>query len=495
MNSIAEEPPVGPILAVAGLVVIGIAAWRTVVAETIGPMLIAALLPVLLTGGLLLVLGYRIHALSERTDRILLWTGVGAIAVTAAVGAILLRVHLLDVRLDPLLILLAVGSVGAAGAAGAAFIDTKRRDTLARYRQRVTELETRLADTSGVGLVSLTPAGEVDDWSAGAADILGYDAEGIRGEHLSTLYPDDNDDIRHPQLKPGQDTDDDTHEPSARHHLQQALRTDHVVLDGRLRRADDEWVPVTGTLTAAEDGETLVGYTLVVSARDHRGYTAPSHEREATPDDRSGHWGRQFERLAPIVDETLREPHATASEAVTNERTRNDSGRLDDAATALEEMADPLAEIHALAAAHRDADALERVALDSAVESAWEAADPMWARLETEELTAVNAVPERLERLLTELFENAVEHGGDVTVRVGMLPDGIYVADDGPGLEAPETVFEVGYTTDDGDGTGLGLPTVAAIAESHAWDVSAAESADGGARFEVRGMQTFGRAE
>jgi len=41
----------------------------------------------------------------------------------------------------------------------------------------------------------------------------------------------------------------------------------------------------------------------------------------------------------------------------------------------------------------------------------------------------------RLRQLLENLLRNAVEHGGEnVTVTVGNLPDGFYVADDGPGI-------------------------------------------------------------
>jgi signal transduction histidine kinase len=86
-----------------------------------------------------------------------------------------------------------------------------------------------------------------------------------------------------------------------------------------------------------------------------------------------------------------------------------------------------------------------------------------------------------------------VEHGsaGDatVTVTVGDLPDGFYVADDGPGIPATErgSVFEAGYSTDSG-GTGFGLSIVATIAEAHGWTVEVTESEAGGARFEVTGV-------
>ncbi len=75
---------------------------------------------------------------------------------------------------------------------------------------------------------------------------------------------------------------------------------------------------------------------------------------------------------------------------------------------------------------------------------------------------------------------------------VGALPDddGFYVADDGVGI-APERrveVFEAGHPTA-GSGTGLGLRIVEQVATAHDWTVDLTESADGGARFEFRGVE------
>ena len=39
------------------------------------------------------------------------------------------------------------------------------------------------------------------------------------------------------------------------------------------------------------------------------------------------------------------------------------------------------------------------------------------------------------------------------------------------------------------DGTGLGLAIVRAVVEAHGWDIRATESDQGGARFEVTGVE------
>ena len=90
--------------------------------------------------------------------------------------------------------------------------------------------------------------------------------------------------------------------------------------------------------------------------------------------------------------------------------------------------------------------------------------------------------------LFGNLLENAVEHGGtDVTVTIGDVPTGFYVADDGVGIpeERRDTVFEAGYTTAKRQGgTGVGLTFVRELAEAYEWTCSVTESESGGARFE-----------
>ena len=86
---------------------------------------------------------------------------------------------------------------------------------------------------------------------------------------------------------------------------------------------------------------------------------------------------------------------------------------------------------------------------------------------------------------------DAGEHDGmHLTVTVGALADGFHVSDDGHGIPEGERdrVFESGVTTAR-EGTGLGLSIVAEIVEAHGWEIRATESTDGGARFEVTGVE------
>ena len=97
----------------------------------------------------------------------------------------------------------------------------------------------------------------------------------------------------------------------------------------------------------------------------------------------------------------------------------------------------------------------------------------------------VRADADALGRLLTELFDNALEHGSP-PVTAGTTDAGFYVADDGPGFESPTRAFDPGYSQTP-QGTGLGLPIVREIARAHGWTVSID---DGKARVEVAGVVT-----
>ena len=103
----------------------------------------------------------------------------------------------------------------------------------------------------------------------------------------------------------------------------------------------------------------------------------------------------------------------------------------------------------------------------------------------------VYADESRLKQLIGNVFRNAIEHGGDtVTITVGELDDGFYIADNGTGIPDDESdeVFEQGYSTSN-TGTGLGLAVVTAVVDTHDWSVQITESDEGGARFEITNVE------
>jgi PAS domain S-box-containing protein len=202
---------------------------------------------------------------------------------------------------------------------------------------------------------------------------------------------------------------------------------------------------------------------------------------------------RQNERLeqfASLVSHDLRNP-LQAAKATTAVARAGDEDALEELEEIHDRMENLIEDVLSLAKQGQAVGETEPVSVATVSEQAWSTAGADSATLDVaESVPTVPADPERLEALLSNLFRNAIEHGSaDVTVKVGVLGDvdGFYVADDGPGFGDvdPETLFTYGYTTNE-DGTGFGLSIVAEIAEAHDWDVTATESAAGGARFEVR---------
>jgi len=220
---------------------------------------------------------------------------------------------------------------------------------------------------------------------------------------------------------------------------------------------------------------------------------------------------RQNERLdsfAGIVSHDLRNPLNVAQGRVDlAQMTTDDADEHLDAAAAALDRIESIVE-HTLTLA-REGDTVgdpESVALAEIAADSWETVDTGAAELAVETDREALADPDRLRNLFENLIRNSVEHGStssraepgdaaehggsDVTVRVGDLDDGFYVADDGPGIPegVADDLFEPGQSGVEGN-TGFGLAIVQEIATAHGWTVSATESAEGGARFEIRGIE------
>ena len=247
--------------------------------------------------------------------------------------------------------------------------------------------------------------------------------------------------------------------------------------------------------------------TLCFAATDAR--DAPFTERERTFVELMTRWAsyeleqrrateqleRQNERLdnfAGLVAHDLRNPLNVAKGRLELTEAENDLSHLSSVGRALDRMDEIIEDLLALTWGGQDLadDDLERCDLARLSMSCWEHADVPQDRLVTDDAPYVYADEGRLQRLLENLFRNAVEHGDDdITLRVGPLDDGFFVEDNGPGIppDRREEVFKAGYSSDE-EGTGLGLSIVKTIADAHGWSLSLAEGTTGGARFEITGV-------
>jgi PAS domain S-box-containing protein len=201
----------------------------------------------------------------------------------------------------------------------------------------------------------------------------------------------------------------------------------------------------------------------------------------------------RLEEFASIVSHDLRNPLTVAKGFTERAQETGEVDPLDRAMTALDRMESIIGDVLELARQGETITDTHPVHLPTLFETCWGTVETRDARpvvdgADDDELVAD---PDRLKQLLENLVRNAVEHGGDdVTVRVGTTPSGFYVEDDGPGIPDAERdrVFDSGYSTST-DGTGFGLNIVEQIATAHGWTVAATTGEDGGARFEVTGVE------
>lgn len=198
-----------------------------------------------------------------------------------------------------------------------------------------------------------------------------------------------------------------------------------------------------------------------------------------------------LERFASVVSHDLRNPLNVVEERVELAQAERESEHLDDVENALERSQALVHDLLALAREGARVGDIEAVDLDTLAETCWGTVATGEATVSVEVDRTVRADQSRFQQLLENLYRNAIEHGGDdVTVTVGTIANGFYIEDDGPGIPADgrDDVFDAGYSTTE-DGTGFGLSIVQEIADTHGWDIRVTEGPDGGARFEITGIE------
>jgi nitrogen-specific signal transduction histidine kinase len=257
------------------------------------------------------------------------------------------------------------------------------------------------------------------------------------------------------------------------------------------------------------------------------------------------------DQVSSVLSHDLRNPLDVAKAHLTAARETGDPDHFESVADAHDRMERIIRDVLTLTRGDAVVDPSDQVSIETAATDAWQSVDTDGAMLDLiGPLPTVTADADRVRRLFENLFRNSVEHNathnstqysnsveqGDpdnwvrfegpderdsdapaantrgertegnpeprdqssdrpdetpadsnVTITVGALTDGFYVADDGTGIPADEreTVFKPGHSTMD-DGTGLGLAIVDQIIAVHDWNVTLTTSASGGARFEIR---------
>lgn len=257
--------------------------------------------------------------------------------------------------------------------------------------------------------------------------------------------------------------------------------------------AEDERIELTTTLG---DGSTVTTETRLtpLTADDGDVTGAIGVIRDVTErverEQRLKRLNKRLERLAGFLSHDLRNPLSVAEGYLELARETGDLDQLDPATDALDRIEALIDDALVMA---RDPDDVEingeAVDLREIAVDCWESGDfgdpKTDAELVVDRPETVYADRDLLRRAVGNLIGNAIDHGGDApTVRVGVDNDGLYVADDGPGLSTTEReqVREFGVSND--GGTGIGLAIVEQVAAAHGWRLELGESASGG--FEAR---------
>jgi len=203
------------------------------------------------------------------------------------------------------------------------------------------------------------------------------------------------------------------------------------------------------------------------------------------------HQNERLEDFANIVSHDLRNPLNVIQSRIELARRDPDDIHFDSMDDSVDRMETIIDDVLSMARQGQTVEETERIDLANLCRYAWRNVDAQEASLNVTTTHIVDGDRARLLQVLENLFRNAIDHGReDVTIAVGDLADGFYIEDDGPGIpeEKREAVFEKGYTTAK-DGTGFGLSIVQTAIEAHGWEISVGEGINGGARFEITGMQ------
>lgn len=429
--------------------------------RTVGETLIISTL----TGGPGLVLlygGYRLRRSDIRPDlfsTVANWCfrGIGSILV------ILLFVELAAGMSDPVANVLILSALASVAGLGMGYHDAraKTRARNAEEKQLEAERYETIFETVNDGIFVLDSDSQFTLVNDAYTELVGYDRRELLDSHMSIVLEDVGTPVA--DIRRDLETND----------------TELETYEGTLQTASGEHIEVEWTVAPlqTEEGD---GHDAVVVVRD----ITERNEREQRLE-------RQNERLdsfASMLAHELRNPVAIGQIYSKQLPPESDSDAVEYVTEAFDRMEDM---IDVMLVVARGSDAIsgsDPVQLADVAQTAWNEVNTPNATLEVDIDDVIQADETYVRHLFRNLFENSVEHGGeDITISVGELPTGFYVADDGTGISAADrdTVFEVGYTTAAGQGgTGLGLAFVSELADVYEWTCTVEASESGGARFE-----------
>jgi PAS domain S-box-containing protein len=258
-------------------------------------------------------------------------------------------------------------------------------------------------------------------------------------------------------------------------------------------RLDADWIELQIEPISDDDTVALVtGFGRDITERK---------EREQELERQNG----RLDEFASVVSHDLRSPLRTAKGRLALASEEHESEHIGAIGDSIDRMDRMIEDLLTLAREGEEGRDPEPIDLAEFCRECWRTVETDGIELSVDVDRTVRADRRQLERLFENLFRNAAEHGSaddrpraderlqsdaGLTLTIGGLSDGFYVADDGTGIPRSERdrIFESGYSTSD-DGIGIGLSIVGRIVDAHGWELRVTDSDGGGARFEITGVE------
>jgi PAS domain S-box-containing protein len=199
----------------------------------------------------------------------------------------------------------------------------------------------------------------------------------------------------------------------------------------------------------------------------------------------------RFDELASTISHDLQTPLSTARGRAELAIETGDTEQMQTALDAIERTDELRKNLVEVLRTKEIVSETEPVEIEQTGRDIWETVSTQdAASLQIRDAVSVVADPDALRRLFENLFSNAIEHGNeDVAIRIGTTDGGFFIEDDGPGIPEDERdeVFTPGYSTKR-TGSGVGLASVREIVMAMDWEIRVTEGSEGGARFEITGV-------
>ncbi|HEX3476423.1 MAG TPA: ATP-binding protein [Kofleriaceae bacterium] len=366
--------------------------------------------------------------------------------------------------------------------------DTEARTAREMTRKHEERFRILVESIKDYAIFMLDAQGNVATWNAGAQRIKGYAAHEIIGRHFSVFY-----------------SEDEARSGKCEYELRAAARDGRFEDEGwRLRRDGTRfWANVVITALRDPSG-ALIGYAKVTRDLTERRQLEEERVRVAHAEEAV----RLRDEFLSLASHELRTPLTVLllQLAAVRERITGDDRatlakleRSDRAGQRLTELIDALLDVSRIATGrfslHREqADLADIVA--TAVDRLREIAASAGCTLSVAVDHAIGAWDRsRIDQIVTNLVSNSIRYaaGSPIAVTVERRDHDavIEVRDQGPGLPDGQIArmferFERGTSMRHYAGLGLGLYVVRQITEAHGGQVTAENSAGGGACFTVR---------